>query len=376
MATLEALGALKRIHLPQDHIEEGAPEERTDDRHFELAPYMLEALKAINSLNEQLCSVYPAPADTDASEKSADDFDLEFDLVDGPTGEGSRLSAADAAASEKSQREQVNETVYALGGMLRSRVASFAPRLHHALSVGESWALLSELDHYQHALTKSLQGLLFGVLAIFNGDVRREEILPEYRSGVRESVELRGALTELTHHVGKLNSAIASAKSEQLVPLVVALSDRLTRFCARPAYRVLRAEDKREIVDFRSKLFSIRHQKNGVPMVRLRQEVEGFSKFLDAMQAINHREVLVVHDCQRLVDCLQRLQASEDLAVVDPESARNRFDSVIEQLGSVYGRNPELDEALRKIAPVALETLVPELQRWAAIVERTQGMVG
>ena len=67
----------------------------------------------------------------------------------------------------------------------------------------------------------------------------------------------RGALTELAYHIGRFNSAIASAQPAQLVPLVVAVADRLARFSGRPAYRTLRAEDKRAVIDFRRSLLTL-----------------------------------------------------------------------------------------------------------------------
>jgi hypothetical protein len=376
--SIEALSALRRIHLPQDQMEEGGSGELGDDKHLDLAPYVLSAISAMNRLLEHLATAFPAPADAMEQEQSADDFDLEFDLVDGPTGEGARLAGKPAAPTSKSKRDQVNETAYALGGMLRSRVLSVVPRLRYALSQNDPWALLAELDHYQHALSKSAQGLLFGFLAIFNDAVRREEILPEYRSAVREAVDLRAAITELAYHMSRCNAAIASAAGPQLVPLVVAVADRLGRFAARPEYRTLRAEDKREVIDFRHSLYEMRHNKNGVPVARLRQGVEGFSKFLDAMQAINHREVLIVHDRQRLTEGLEKLNESVNLAMFDAPTAHGRLGGIVRHLVSVLGRHPDLDEALRRFDPtaIAVESVAAELQRWKTLAETALSVVG
>jgi len=373
----EALAALNRVHLPQDHIEEGATESSADSKHVDLAPYVLAALSSVNRLLEQLGATYPAPAD--AAEQSSDDFDFAFDLVDGPTGDSGRLASTPAPAAHKTKRELVNDTAYALGAMLRSRVTSFAPRLRHALGQDDPWVLLSELDYYKHALIKAVQGLLFGVLAVFNDAVGREEILPEYRSGVREAVELRAAVADLTFHVGRFNSAISNAKAEQVVPLLVGVSDRLTRFCGRPAYRTLRAEDKKAVIDVRRALSAMRYSsKNGVPVARLRQEIEGFSKFLDAMQAINHREVLVVHDRQRLTACLERIDESMNLAMLDVDATHGRLEAVVQQLGSVMGRHPDLDDALRRfgVTPVVPEQLQGELLRWRGLIEAAASVVG
>ena len=390
---IAALAALARTHLPQDQFEESDSDENHDavgaavgdgDRggardllgrgqHVELAPYVLAALAAVNHLTDAVTAHFP-PSQGGGSEPSAEDFDLEFDLVDGPTGEGTRLSVQKSVVG-LSVREQVGEVGHAMAGMLRSRVASLGPRLRHALQQTDPWPLLSELDDYKHALTKGVQGLLFGVLGVFNDTARREEILPEYRSAVREAVDLRAAIADLAYHIGRFNSAISEAQPAELVPLVVGVADRLARFSARPEYRTLRAEDKRPVIDFRRTLQDLRHSQGGVPVVQLRHAVEGFSKFLEAMHSINHREVLVLHDNQRLSEALERLD--ESLAVVDTGTARGRLQGIARLLSSVMGRHPDLDQALRSFGSAAAQTDVrAELARWHEVVQAALATVG
>src|SRR2546428_653584 len=88
---LTALDALARIHLPQDHFEEGAAARSAEDKHLELAPYVLAAVAGANELLRYVAEKFPAAA-VPESAQSDDDFDLEFDLVDGPTGGGVGLS--------------------------------------------------------------------------------------------------------------------------------------------------------------------------------------------------------------------------------------------------------------------------------------------
>ncbi len=377
-AAQHALTALARVHLPQDELEQGDDGERAkvgQDKHIELAPYVLAALVAINELTEIAARSFPMPEDSHAP-LADDDFDLAFDLVDGPTGEDSRLSVQKSDA-RLSLREQTAEVATAMAQMLQSRVASLAPRLRYALEQRDGWPLLTELDDYQHGLAKGVQGLLFGVLGVFCETAKREEILPQYRSAVREAVDLRAAVADLTYHIGRFNNAIAGAGAVDLVPLVVGVADRVARFSARPEYRTLRAEDKKSVIDFRRTLFALRHALGGVPVTELRRAVEGFSKFLEAMHSINHREVLVVHDRQRLADALELIAESTDLSVVDPEAARGRMQGIVRLLSSVMGRHPELDQALRTFgASDTSADVQAELARWQALVENALATVG
>jgi hypothetical protein len=375
-SALGALTALGRVHLPQDNFEESEAA-GAGEKHVELAPYVLAALGAVNNLLDSIGKTFTPPPVS--AETSGDDFDFEFDLVDGPTGDSKSLGGAKKQeTTTKTEREQAAETLYAMGGMLKSRVGTFAQRLRHATAQHDPWPLLAELDDNLHGLEKAVQGLLFGVLGVFKNDVRREEILPEYRSAVKDGVDLRAAVTDLGYHIGRTNAVIANATPEQLVPLVVAVADRLARFAARPEYRSLRAEDKKAVIDFRRDLHTLRYKKGGVPHQPLKTAVEGFSKFLDAMQAINHREVLVVHDRQRLSESLSRL--ADGLSVgSNPHAARAQLLATLDILSSVYGRHPDLDEAIRQraaAAQVADEALPTVLSRLHALCEGALGVVG
>ncbi len=368
--TRSALDELKRVHLPQDSFEESADESAVD-RHLEIAPYALSALASINRLLGYLGESFVAPAEPTTT---SDDFDLTFDLVDAPVGE-SLTKSPSPEAKQLTIEEQVADAAHAFGGMLRGHVLKFADRLESALRQNDTWPLLAELDDYKRKLTKALQGLLFGVLGVFAKDARRDEILPEYRSGVAEAVALRSVLADMTLAITRFNTAIAQASQEQAVPLVVAVSDRLSRFATRPEYGTLRADDKKSIIDFASSLHRLRRTKGGIPMTQLKLGVEGFAKFLEAMSAINHREVLVIHDRQRLEQALELILQAQQSDVSD---ARAKLDQAVELLAAVHGRNQELDDQrrLHRIDPPLPEDMLERLEEWQTLVQSTLQRVG
>ena len=108
---LAALSALGRLHLPQDHFEEHEAR-AADDKHLELAPYVLAAVAGINRLLEVLGDRFPPPAESQDAPADDSAFDFEFDLVDGPTGEGSGLAAKkeEAAAAPSVPRNFLRVT--------------------------------------------------------------------------------------------------------------------------------------------------------------------------------------------------------------------------------------------------------------------------
>lgn len=373
----QALASLQRVHLPQDHFEEGATARPDDDQYVELAPYVLEAISSINQLLNFVSQKFSTPAQQNNS-RNDDEFDLEFDLVDGPTGDGVGLSQPKTGKRFLNPREQVDDAMAAYAGMLRSRVLDLGKRLRFATGKRSGWQILAELDDAHHRLEKALQAVVFGVLGVFASDVRREEILPAYRSAVTEAVALRAAIAELSHHIARLSTAMSSASPDNAVPLVVAVADHLARFSIRPEYRTLRAEDKKATIDFRTTLHSLRHRKQGLPLPALRQALEGYSKFLEAMHAINHREVLILHDRQRLKDALVNLENLAIVEVAPPADAVNRFRQFLESLDVLVGRNPELDHARREVlaSPPSDSIGLAEFMHWKQLLETTLAAVG
>ncbi len=377
---LAALHELGRIHLPQDHFEVREQETIGTDQHLEVAPYVLAAIAAVNRLLAYMVDVFPAPPESDGEDGDDDafgDFDLEFDLVDGPTGEGGLASQSEEKQA-MTPAEQVADAANAYGFMLRSRVLDFAERLEVATAKDDSWALLGELDDYKHRLAKSGQGLLFGILAIFPSAASREEIYPQYRSAVGEGIDLRRAIADLSYQIGRFNDSLSD--QDLVVPLIVAVADHLARFSGQPIYRSLRAEDKRAVIDFRRDLYQIRHPKEGetFSMVRLKRAVEGFSKFLESMHAINHREVLVLHDRAILERELAEMHQALTLVHTNEAAARFTLDKVVEKVVEVLGRNPDLDDAIRahRAGGAGDEELGPELNRWLGLLQGTLATCG
>lgn len=361
LLAVDALHHLTRVYLPQEDFGASAEAQRFD-RHMELAPYVLSAVTRINRLLAHLAETYPAAAE---SQDDDDDFDFDFDL------EGNDPAPVADVAPDLSPEAQVAEAATAFGGMLRSRVVKFGERIEVALAQDEGWPLLAEVDDYKHRLTKAVQGVFFGVLQVFSGDMAREELLPEYRSAVSDAITLRAALTDLTFHVGRFNEVIAGAQGDDLVPLVVGLADRLATFASRPAYRSLRAEDKKAVIDFRRTLHALRRHRKGVPVLELKRAVEGFSKFLEAMRSINQREVLMLHDrtqleqAHRTLDGVRQLMGHGNL-----ELARQGLAGVVDLVRTLYGRHPELDDLLREAGECdfSVGNLARDHERWSQAV--------
>ncbi|MEK7704555.1 MAG: hypothetical protein AAB426_06305, partial [Myxococcota bacterium] len=134
-------------------------------------------------------------------------------------------------------------------------------------------------------------------------------------------------------------------------------------------YRALRSDDKKSVIDFRTTLYRLRRSREGLLPGPLRLAVEGFSKFLESLSAINYREVLVLHDRAVLGEALETLAGLEEEAMDAPDVARHELRALVERLGVVSGRSPELDEARRQALESSPQgTVLGEIERWRDLV--------
>ena len=360
-----ALENLQGIHLPQDNFEEQLVVPPVVRDHVELIPGVIAAVGSVNHLLSYIMQTFPYQAPPDGLNPSDPHFDLTFDLVEGP-GDPASHKVPSPGTAPKPLTAQVADHVHSVAAGLRGCVVSFGDRLQFALAQNESWALLAELDDYKHRIIKAVQAVIFAALEAFVPEGQREEILPAYRSSIAEAVDVRSALCDLSYHVRRFSGALVRANAQEIVALVVALADHLARFCAKPAYRNLRTEDKKAVIDFRHHLHDMRHSP-AIPVRRLRHAVEGFAAFLEAMHAINLREMLVAHDRQSLELALERLDKATQSG--DSTRATLELSAVVADLSVVQGRNSELDDARRQFVDVAAGEVVHDIIRWRALLQ-------
>lgn len=331
---------IEKIHLPQDEISDDG--RRVDDSvELRNAAQFLDLVKLIQNLLAQTNADFPHE-ETQEAEIDDDAWDLEFDLVDTDRPKPNKAEEQQIVPIEK----QITDTIWALGSMLSSKLEEFAGRLEFALGVNDPWVLWAELDDYSHKMLKGVLAIYFSILGFYT-DESRVNLLPEYSSSVQISIDLRREIAELTQHIDRFNSAIAKRVGADCIPYVVALSDRLTRFSQRPAYRNLRTQDKQEFINFKREIFNIRHSSNGINTNKLRLSVEGFSKFLESLHAINQREVLILHD-KHIFQQIQTESLPNLLRMFQEDDAAfsHGFTPIMKQLATIYGRDPELDKLI------------------------------
>lgn len=356
---LSALDALMHIKLP----EEGEQQKTWSAAEIQacqvvLAPQVLQSLVKTNQLLAYIMATFDAPSAEFAGMGSCESFDLEFDTTDKAKhnslkGVWPENKTAQHAVTAPMNQAHLGYVVHNLAALLRESIGQFGQRLKQNQHAVEPQDLWWDIDTGRHHLDKAIQGLLFGTLEVFEPHLRRERIWPRYEDSVREAVLLRTAVTRLARQSGTWGGQLAQEPhSEVRQKLYKEILEALDALMQSPAYALLWVADRRAFVAFRDKMVDALGDPNPHSVLPMRQTIDGLHVFLGTLYAINHREVLVLHDRQLLQNQLTVLQAClERLAAGDAPSVAEEIVSVcaplLTQLQAMYGRSEMLDTWLQ-----------------------------
>lgn len=297
-----------------------------------LATPTRNVLMATRRAADRLSNLFGADEPSSRAPTSQDIEDA-FDLMEaggtlGPIRDKRSVEIEDIVSDER----DVSRAIGALASMLHADFLRFGQRLRNPALVSDRWALLGELHEFRSKCARCLEAVVATVIRWISTE-DPEEILPCYHGATMQAVLLRCAAVDLKHEIRAHQEALRAegVETERIAAVRARLSATLDDLAKRPVYEFLRPIDKRQIVLFR--IFLGGASCTGIEM---RRRLEGFSKFLEVMGEINQRQELVKHDAHHLD------LAAHALIDRRPEDAGRH-------LALVYGRNPTLDETVRRL---------------------------
>jgi hypothetical protein len=308
-----------------------------------LAPDVRTVLVTVRSSCDTIIGLFPPSGKTQEQDaEMLDPFGL-FASDEEPTAPGGgRGQLIDGIVKSSTERELdgLADNVGTLVEVLKRDILGFGEKLRNPQVVGDRWFLLGEVHQFVGQCAQCLEAIVATMLsAVATGNLG--DMLPRYVDATKREVLLRRAVVDLAHDLSHFNGAFAKAPDANLGVFVSGLRARLQLFSATPAYGFLKPQDKRAVILMR--IFLNTALNKGVEPQTLRNEVEGFEKFLALLRDISWRDILADHD-RRLVGELQlRLAAGAGPGDILP------------YLESVYGSYDGLDELIRsmrkKVAP-------------------------
>lgn len=220
---------------------------------------------------------------------------------------------------------------------LRAEIAQFGMQVRDPSVVGDRWNLIGELQSFRFRMRDRIGRLVYDSV-IHLGDCRRAEVDPAYTEELQQALKVRVAVTWLRRTLKARLQSVGEAEPEDIDWNAQQLERELKEFGSGPGWALIRASDKRTVLEFRSKLQAIR--KPGLKKKELGVLIAPFTEFVAGMRNINQRDILVQHDREMMAACGVTIERA--LTSAGDEGVRY-FKQALGQAKRMTGRNGELD---------------------------------
>ncbi|MFP2930883.1 hypothetical protein ACLESO_37920 [Pyxidicoccus sp. 3LG] len=317
----------------------------------EMAPVIRDTVMDVNALlnviREQF-PVQPLGGIADTVSRAANEAGPKLDGVDDPSG---LLQEA---------MHQLAQGVTQLGEAMRN------PSV-----VSDRWTLLSEIQRFRARFREQMSNLVFESVSTF-GEVTRAQVVPGYEAEVKAAVTVRAITSDLARIIAARLKKVRDAEPEDVQWNAQQLQTELDAFGRTAAYRNLRAQDKRHIVEMRAEVgrLAILPNPSRPELVTVVEELEAFVR---GLSGVNQRQVLIIHDREVWASCGVRLERALSLVGSDAAGAAKALAEAAGSAQSLYGRDSELDAFLRKARKLQIAQLAgPELR---STIETFQGLL-
>jgi hypothetical protein len=280
--------------------------------------------------------------------------------VEGAPGAAS-AKAPLAATVEARRAKDAAELLQGWMQQLAMGITQLGETMRDPAVVSGRWTLLAELQRLRARFREQIANLVFESASAFE-PVRREQVVPGHEEEVRAAVMVRALVADLARIVVARVARVREAEPEDVQWNAQQLQTELDAFGRTPAYRHLRAQDKRKVIEVRGRVgkLAIQNSPSRQELLALVEELDGFVR---SLSNINQRQVLLVHDREVCAGCTVRLERALGLLGSDPPGAARALTEVATSAQALYGREPRLDAFLRNARKTPLAQLSgPELR--------------
>ncbi len=232
---------------------------------------------------------------------------------------------------------RVKEEMQSALGDLKEGVAAFGMQVRNPQVVGDRWNLIGELQSFRFRMRDRIGRMVFESVTHL-GECRRPEVDPAYTEELQQALKVRVAVTGLRHTLKARLKAVSEAEPEDVDWNAQQLERELKEFGSGPGWPVIRASDKREVLEFRVKLQAARGP--GLKKKALAVLLAPFVEFVAAMRNINQRDILVQHDREMMASCGVAIERALSTGGAGGVAA---FRKAIQQAKQMQGRSGELD---------------------------------
>jgi hypothetical protein len=173
-----------------------------------------------------------------------------------PTHRGNDLeSLVDEAVAElgAESRRRLDGVLNAAATRLSEQVQALGAKVRDPAVVSDRWNLLAEVQAFRTRFREQIGTLVFDAISLF-ADVDRSDVVPGHAEEMRGAVAVRGSVTDLRRVLEARGDKVRVAEAEDIQWHAQHLEGELDAFGKTAAYRALRAQDKRRIIEYRQQL--------------------------------------------------------------------------------------------------------------------------
>ncbi|NOK22522.1 hypothetical protein [Corallococcus carmarthensis] len=245
-------------------------------------------------------------------------------------------------------------------GRLAQSITQLGEAMRNPSVVSDRWQLLAEIQRFRSDYREQMSQLVFESASTF-GEVSRAQVVPGYEAEVKAAVTVRAITSDLSRIVAARLNKVRDAKPEEILWNAQQLQTELDAFGRTAAYRNLRAQDKRHIVEARAEIGALALESTP-EQGRLFTVTQGLDELVRSLSAVNQRQLLILHDREVWAACGVRLERALAQSTKDPVASAKALAEAAASAQSLYGRDATMDAFLRKARKLKLATLTgPEL---------------
>jgi hypothetical protein len=293
----------------------------------EMAPVIRDTVMDVNALLSVIREQFPPTIDGGLAETLSRAVDETSDEPMGPRG--------DATTALQKAMSQIAQQITELGETMRS------PSV-----VSDRWNLLTEIQRFRTRFRQEIGTLVYDSIAGF-AEVHPREVVPGYADDLNSAIAVRGTSADLLRVSIAREQKVRDSEDEDIQWHAQQAEKELDTFGRTPAYRALRAQDKRAFVEIRQRLGEVAVRPN--PRKADLEGVVGDALMLvRGLQKVSERQILQTHDREAYANTGVRLEQAQALIDQDPDAAARALSEAAQLAQALYGRDPELDTFLRK----------------------------
>lgn len=230
--------------------------------------------------------------------------------------------------------EKIAGIRYALGGQYEDATE----RMEVAIAAGHASHVLALLDELTSSSNEGIHALVVTVYEAFVTDFDPAALVPAYKTTLRRALMVRRGIASLLAELGPLNEVLQrNEEKPRHTEMTTKITAAVRTYVDSKTCRAMRAADRWELAQFDQRIQSEQP-------TELRLTIEGLVKYLESLNVVNQREVLVQHDRQVADDLNEAISTARELAELSARTAHEIIVKACARAQDLQGRNRGVDQ--------------------------------